>query len=140
MGRYLSAPRWEKRPPRLISSTNLNIVCPALEMGVKHVALELNSPGTLKALRVFRNQGTATGRATRCLYEVVVDGVVAMAGNLNMINQGFQVLVGNSSDSGGTIVAGFDFVSFNKLQVRYTPTDGWLAASDLQLMPVYEVY
>ena len=135
MGRYLSAPRWEKRPPRLLA--NPSIQAPAMVQGQQIVMLELNTPGTLKQLRVFREQ--ATGTATRCMLEIVIDGVIVYSTSMNMVNRGFTVIVGTDPE-GGTKITGHDFVAFNRLQIRCTATDGTLASNAVQLMPNYEVY
>lgn len=135
MGRFLSAPRWEKRPPRMLSSASINSIAMAQNQPV--VMLELNTPGTLKKLIASRTQ--ATGSASRCLLEIVIDGVVAFSVSLNMSNSGFTALIGADSDN-GTKVSGLDNVAFNRLKIRCTPTDGSLGASALQLSPTYEVY
>lgn len=135
MGRFLSAPHWEQRPPRMLS--NASIVSLPMAQNQPVVMLELNTPGTLKKLLASRTQ--ATGSASRCLLEIVIDGVVAFSVSLNMGNSGFTALIGADSDN-GTKLSGLDFVAFNRLKIRCTPIDGSLGAAAVQLLPTYEVY
>lgn len=131
MGRYVSAPSWVQRVPKLLSNS-AGFNSPALAPGVPVTVVSINGTGKLKSLR---SGGGSSTISINCQTELLIDGIVVATG-----------LSGTYAPGGGAVstlvgtTAAWDEVAFLRtVEVRVTaPSE--VPEGGLNFTASYELY